>query len=88
MNSAVGGTSHGSVYDYDRHIPIVFMGQMIKPGRYAEESGPEDIAPTLARVLGLEFRREHDSRLLLEMLSPQLTMEMTPTVGATADHQH
>jgi hypothetical protein len=90
MNSAAGGTSHGSVYDYDRHIPIVFLGQMIKPGRYAEESGPEDIAPTLARLLGLEFRREYDSRLLLEML-PESTSKAVPAApgaGAIADHQH
>jgi predicted AlkP superfamily pyrophosphatase or phosphodiesterase len=68
MNAAAGGTSHGSAYDFDRHIPVVFMGHAIVPGRYADESGPEDIAPTLAHLLGLQFPREQDSRLLLEML--------------------
>jgi hypothetical protein len=44
------------------------MGQEIRPGRYQRACGPEDIAPTLARLLGLDYRREPDSRLLLEML--------------------
>jgi len=68
VNSALGGTGHGSVYDFDRHVPVIFMGRGITPGRYADASGPEDIAPTLARILGLEFPREPDSRVLVEML--------------------
>jgi predicted AlkP superfamily pyrophosphatase or phosphodiesterase len=66
MNASAGGTSHGSAYDFDRHVPIVFMGRNIPPGRHATPSGPEDIAPTLAHMLGLEFPREWDSRLLTE----------------------
>jgi predicted AlkP superfamily pyrophosphatase or phosphodiesterase len=69
VNSAAGGTSHGSAYDFDRHVPIVFMGSAIKPGRYTEESGPEDIAPTIAHLLGLTFPRELDARVLVEMLA-------------------
>jgi len=68
VNAAAGGTGHGSAYDDDRHVPIVFMGRTIKPGRYAEASGPEDIAPTLAHMLGLELPREQNARLLVEML--------------------
>ena len=66
MNASVGGTSHGSAYDFDRHVPVVFMGRTIPPGRHAAPSGPEDIAPTLAHLLGLDFPRERDSRLLTE----------------------
>ena len=67
VNAAAGGTGHGTAYDQDRHVPVLFMGRAIKPGRYTEESGPEDIAPTLAHLLKLEFPRERDSRVLLEM---------------------
>ncbi len=77
MNSAVGGTSHGSVYEFDRHVPIVFMGRAITPGQYGDASGPEDIAPTIARLLGLEFPREKDSRLLHEMLPTTQTSGRT-----------
>jgi predicted AlkP superfamily pyrophosphatase or phosphodiesterase len=69
LSSQVGGTGHGTAHDYDRHVPIVFMGQQIKSGLYQEECGPEDIAPTIAHLLGLTFPREYDSRLLLEMLT-------------------
>jgi predicted AlkP superfamily pyrophosphatase or phosphodiesterase len=68
VNSAAGGTGHGTAYDDDRHVPVVFMGRDIKPGRYAQPSAPEDIAPTLANMLNLEFPRERDSRVLVEML--------------------
>ena len=68
LDERPGGTGHGSAYDYDRHIPIIFMGTGIKPGAYAEPCGPEDIAPTLAKLLGLDYPRESDSRLLLEMI--------------------
>jgi predicted AlkP superfamily pyrophosphatase or phosphodiesterase len=68
LNSQPGGSGHGTAHDYDRHIPIVFMGKGIKAGRFEVEAGPEDIAPTLAHLLGLTFAREYDSRLLTEML--------------------
>ena len=69
LNVQVGGTGHGTAYEWDRQVPIVFMGPGIKPGSYSAPSGPEDIAPTLARILGLSLQLEQDSRLLVEMLS-------------------
>ena len=72
LSSLVGGTGHGTAYDYDRHVPIVFMGAGVKPGTYKEACGPEDIAPTLALMLKLEFPREQDSRLLTEMLTQRV----------------
>jgi predicted AlkP superfamily pyrophosphatase or phosphodiesterase len=68
IGSQVGGTGHGTPYEYDRHVPIVFMGSGVRHGTYSMTSGPEDIAPTLALMLGLDFPRELDSRLLTEML--------------------
>jgi predicted AlkP superfamily pyrophosphatase or phosphodiesterase len=69
LSTQPGGTGHGTAHEYDRHIPIVFMGEGIKPGTYDKECGPEDIAPTLAHLLGLTYPREYDSRLLTEMIS-------------------
>lgn len=67
VGSYVGGTSHGTVHDYDRHVPVVFMGPGVKAGTYAAESGPEDIAPTLGALLGLEYASA-DGRTLSELL--------------------
>lgn len=67
-NTYPGGTGHGTAHDYDRHVPVVFMGPRIKGGSYGAASGPEDIAPTLASLLGLPLAPEPDARLLSEML--------------------
>jgi hypothetical protein len=64
-----GGTGHGTVHDYDRHVPVVFMGAGVRPGRHEARVGPEDIAPTLARLLGLDYRLEADQRVLAEALA-------------------
>ena len=66
-----GGTGHGMPYDYDRHVPLFFMGPTIRAGRYPVPCGPEDIAPTLARFLALDYPVEYDSRLLTEILPKQ-----------------
>jgi len=61
-----GGTGHGTAYDYDRHVPVVWMGVGVKPGRYSNPAGPEDIAPTLGKILGIPYPLEPPSRLLKE----------------------
>jgi predicted AlkP superfamily pyrophosphatase or phosphodiesterase len=68
VDDRVGGTGHGTPHDYDRHVPIIFLGTGIRPGTYHDPCGPEDIAPTLGLMLGWQFPKEPDSRLLLEML--------------------
>ena len=47
------GTNHGSPYNYDSHVPMVWYGAGIKPATYAERVGVDDIAPTLAHLLGI-----------------------------------
>jgi len=68
ISTNVGGTGHGSPYDYDRHVPIVWMGPGIPHGRFDTAAGPEDIAPTLAKKLDIPFPIEPDARLLTELL--------------------
>lgn len=45
------GTTHGSWNPYDSHIPLVFMGWGIKPGRTVAPTYMSDIAPTLSVLL-------------------------------------
>jgi hypothetical protein len=63
------GTSHFSPYAYDRHVPVLFMGPGIKPGRYAETIHPNDVAPTLATMLSIQTPSGSSGRVLTEMLS-------------------
>ena len=48
-------TSHGSPYNYDTHVPVIFYGAGIKGGTFAKLSSPLDIAPTLAELLKIEL---------------------------------
>jgi predicted AlkP superfamily pyrophosphatase or phosphodiesterase len=63
------GTTHGTPYNYDTHVPIVFMGSGIKPGRYNQRAAPNDIAPTLATMLDIEIPSGSSGRVLDEMLA-------------------
>lgn len=47
------GSNHGTPYTYDAHVPLLWLGAGVKPGTYHARVGVEDIAPTLARILGL-----------------------------------
>lgn len=47
------GTNHGTPYDYDAHIPMVWFGAGIKPRIVTERVGTDAIAPTLANLLGV-----------------------------------
>ena len=46
-----GGTTHGTPYSYDTHIPILFYGAPFKPGRCADPVAITDIAATLSQAL-------------------------------------
>ncbi len=48
------GTTHGSWYPYDSHIPMAFMGWGIKPGKTGRTTYMTDIAPTIATLLHIQ----------------------------------
>jgi len=48
------GATHGSWNPYDSHIPLIFMGWGIKPGKTHKATGMTDIAPTLAALLRIQ----------------------------------
>jgi predicted AlkP superfamily pyrophosphatase or phosphodiesterase len=48
------GTTHGSPYDYDRHVPLLLIGSGIRPGSFRREVSPSCIAPTVARLLRID----------------------------------
>jgi hypothetical protein len=60
--------SHGSAYSYDNHLPLIFMGARIKPGKYDQNVAINDIAPTLATLLEVETPSGSAGRVLQEML--------------------
>ncbi len=62
------GTSHGTPYNYDTHVPIIFLGPGIKAGTYSREVAPNDIAPTLSALLGVTDPSGSVGRVLSEVL--------------------
>jgi hypothetical protein len=62
------GTSHGTPYDYDTHVPLVFLGRGIRPGTYSLAVAINDVAPTLAAFLGVAPPSGSIGRILTEML--------------------
>lgn len=59
--------SHGTTYDYDTHVPVIFMGTGIRAGRYDGAIVVNDIAPTLANILHVETPSGSVGRVLTEM---------------------
>ena len=60
--------THGTPHDLDARIPILFMGPMIKPGRYAMPVRSVDVAPTLGAITGVKPIEPIDGRILTEAL--------------------
>ncbi|TAM81498.1 MAG: alkaline phosphatase family protein [Acidobacteria bacterium] len=53
INGSMTGTSHGTPWNYDAQVPLVFWGQEFKPGNYTMPAQPIDLASTLAAALGM-----------------------------------
>ncbi|MDO1446618.1 alkaline phosphatase family protein [Rhodocytophaga aerolata] len=51
MEYSKTGTTHGSPYTYDTHVPLLWYGWTIKPGSSVSYVAITDIAPTLAFIL-------------------------------------
>ncbi len=66
-NGASGSTTHSTAFDYDTHVPVIFLGPGIKPGHYYEKIAVNDIAPTPAAIAGVETPSGSIGRVLQEM---------------------
>jgi predicted AlkP superfamily pyrophosphatase or phosphodiesterase len=49
------GSTHGSGFNYDTHIPLLFYGKGIKKGSTYQKTKIVDIAPTISALLGISF---------------------------------
>jgi predicted AlkP superfamily pyrophosphatase or phosphodiesterase len=48
------GTTHGSPWHYDTHVPLLLIGHGIKPGHYDRRVSPAMLAPTVSRLLQVD----------------------------------
>lgn len=49
------GSTHGSGFNYDTHVPLLFFGKGISKGSTLEKTVIPDIAPTISAMLGISF---------------------------------
>ncbi|HMC01889.1 MAG TPA: hypothetical protein VKN14_12710, partial [Flavobacteriaceae bacterium] len=49
------GTDHGTGFNYDTHVPLLFFGKAIKHGQTFQRTEITDIAPTMSALLGISF---------------------------------
>jgi predicted AlkP superfamily pyrophosphatase or phosphodiesterase len=62
------GTTHGTPYWYDRHVPLMFYGPGVRAGRDSTRAATVDFAPTLARWLDIAPPRGLDGRSLTSVI--------------------
>lgn len=47
--------THGTPHDYDRWVPMMFLGGGLQPESRTDAVAPVDIAPTLGKMLGIDM---------------------------------
>lgn len=62
------GTTHGLWNPYDAHIPCVFFGWGVKPGRTYRETYMTDIAPTIAAMLQIQMPNGSVGKVITEVV--------------------
>lgn len=62
------GTSHGTGYSYDTHIPVIFYGNGIKKGSSKKKYEIIDIAPTIANLLQIQEPNSSTGKIIGEAL--------------------
>ncbi|HKD78223.1 MAG TPA: alkaline phosphatase family protein [Candidatus Angelobacter sp.] len=67
MFSSPPGTTHATPYSYDNHVPLIFYGPGIRAGVHYEPATVNDVAPTLAAILGVETPSGSSGKILAEI---------------------
>ena len=70
---STSATTHGTLYPYDQHVPVIFYGAGVKKGRFASDASPADIAPTLGALAGISFRTTDGHELKEAFAAPAST---------------
>ncbi len=62
------GSTHGSSFSYDTHVPLLFYGKGITKGETLQKTEVIDIAPTISSLLGISFPNGCTGRPLEKVL--------------------
>jgi predicted AlkP superfamily pyrophosphatase or phosphodiesterase len=64
----IGGTTHGVWNPYDSHIPLIWYGWNVRPGKTNREVYMTDIAPTIASMLHIQMPSGSVGQVIVEVL--------------------
>ncbi|MCW3465285.1 alkaline phosphatase PafA [Chitinophaga nivalis] len=67
-NGSIMGTTHGTMYPYDTHIPLVWFGWQITPGSSYRPVSITDIAPTLSALLHIQMPSGTTGQVITEVM--------------------
>ncbi len=62
FTSGATQTSHGSPYEYDTHVPLIFAGHELSPSHIDGFVRTVDLAPTVAGLMGIRAPTDLDGR--------------------------
>jgi len=63
------GTSHGTPYSYDTHVPLLFYGWHIPAGETHDRKVITEVAPTIAQLIQTAFPNGTEAQVLTEILN-------------------
>lgn len=66
--SEIQGTTHGSAYTYDTHVPMLFFGYGVKQGSSTRPYAITDVAPTLSMILHIPLPSGSTGRPIDELI--------------------
>ncbi|CAN5531361.1 alkaline phosphatase family protein [soil metagenome] len=64
------GTTHGLWNPYDAHIPLLFYGWNVKPGKTNRETYMTDISATIAAMLQIQMPNGCIGKVITEVMQP------------------
>ncbi len=69
--AGIRNASHGTPWDQDAWVPVIFWGTPFQPGKYDTRARVVDMAPTLADVLGIKPLEKLDGIVLKQAERPR-----------------
>jgi len=63
----IKGTTHGSGYAYDTHVPMLWFGKSIPKGQSMRKVSVIDIAPSIAQMLNIQYPSGTTGEPLIEL---------------------
>ena len=61
---------HGQPYDADARVPVIFYGPWFRTARFSERAFVVDMAPTLAKIIGVPPIERLDGKVLNQAIAP------------------